>query len=303
MLSNYFFKMFFQKSKLLFLFFFVVKIIFADAQNNLPEKYKSLGTVYIFQIRNGAFPDPKRADGHTYNNKIYSAQAHYNNSSVLIFVPKNFRWSSQPDLIIHFHGWYNHIDSLVETYKLIEQFSAANKNALLVIPQGPKDAPDSYGGKLETPDGFKKFIYEVLDSVSKKENKKLSRPGKIILSEHSGGYRVIAFILLQGGLTKNIKEVWLFDGLYGQLEKFAVWLQNKNVRFVNIYTKDGGTFDNSKELESDLKAWRIPFWSGDENVLTDDILKKNKIISVFTPIEHNETLYKTEFFRRLVTFR
>ena len=110
----------------------------------------------------------------------------------------------------------------------------------------------------------------------------------------------MAYILLQGGLNKNIKEVWLFDGLYGQLEKFSVWLQNKNARLVNIYTKDGGTFDTSKELENDMKAWQIPFWSGTENELTSDFLSKNKIISVFTLLEHNETLYKTHFFQRLV---
>lgn len=290
------------KRQLFFSLFLLVTSLSVTGQNNLNDKYKSLGTIYIFQIHNAEFPHPKRADGHIYDNKTYTFKEHYNDSSVLVFVPKNFRWSSKPDLLIHFHGWFNHIDSAAENFKLLEQFAATGKNALFIISQGPKDAPDSFGGKFEDTDGFKNFITEVLDTLSKKENKKYGTltPNNIILSGHSGGYRVISFILLKGGLTKNIKEVWLFDALYGDLEKFAVWLQNKNARFVNIYTQHGGTFETSKEFQSELTAWKIPFWSGNENELTDEILQKNKIISVFTPLEHNETLYKTNFFRRLV---
>ncbi|MCB0553556.1 MAG: hypothetical protein KDD02_08400 [Phaeodactylibacter sp.] len=45
---------------------------------------------------------------------------------------------------------------------------------------------------------------------------KSAPPRHIILSGHSGGYRVMSYILLQGGLPEAIKGVWLFNGLYGQ---------------------------------------------------------------------------------------
>ena len=285
--------------KFISLLFLVLCNFCAIGQNNLLERYKSLGSVYVFGIKNAPFPDSERKAGHIYDNINYDAATHYNDSSVLVFVPKDYKWSNRVDILIHFHGWNNHLDSVTANYKLIEQFAAAKKNALLIIPQGPKDAPDSYGGKLEKPDGFKKLVLEVLDSIARKENKARLKPNNIIISGHSGGYRVMSYILLQGGLTKNIKEVWLFDALYGNVEKFAVWMQQKDARLVNIYTKNGGTFSQSQELEYDLNGWKIPFWKGNESELSDESLKKNKILSVFTTLEHNETLNKTDLFRRL----
>jgi hypothetical protein len=261
------------------------------------------GSLHRFYLKNAAFPHPKRADGHTYQNKKFAAERHYQDSSVMVFVPKGFRFSSKVDIVVYFHGWYAHRDSVLEKFKLLEQFAAAHPNALLIVPQGPKEAPDSFGGKLEEKDGFKRFVGEILDSIAPKYGRKTISPRHIIISGHSGAYRVMSFILLQGGLAKNVREVWLFDGLYGQLEKFGVWLQQPSARFINLYTKEGGTFTTSLDFETDMLAWQRPFWQGNEADLTEEVLRHYRILSVFTPLEHNEVLAKTNLFKRLLATR
>ena len=278
-----------------FIFFLIILV------NNLPaQKYSEYGRVLRFSLKNAPFPHAKRAEGHTYQNQKFSAQEHYQDSSVLVFIPKDFRYTPKVDMVVHFHGWYNRLDSVISTFKLIEQFAAAYPNALLILPQGPKDAPDSFGGKLEEKNGFKNFIHEVMDSVAKVEYRKVLAPHHIILSGHSGAYRVMSFILLQGGLPENVKEVWLFDGLYGQLEKYGVWIQQKTARLINFYTKEGGTFSTSLDFATDIDGWQLKFWRGEEKNLTDDILREHRILNIFTPLEHNEVLAKTEMFKRLV---
>ena len=65
--------------------------------------------------------------------------------------------------------------------------------------------------------------------------------GQIVLSGHSGGYQVIAAILDHGGMTEHVREVWLFDGLYAQTDRYLAWIDRRKGRFVDIYTDRGGT--------------------------------------------------------------
>ena len=39
---------------------------------------------------------------------------------------------------------------------------------VLVVPQGPYNAPDSFGGNLEDPDGFKRFMGDVVETLRHK---------------------------------------------------------------------------------------------------------------------------------------
>ena len=96
--------------------------------------------------------------------------------------------------------------------------------------------------------------------------------GSIVLAGHSGAYRVMAFILNRGGLTANIREVYLFDALYGQTEKFAHWVDRFPGKLVDIYTAEGGTRDQSLDFMDDLGAWDIPFVAVPESAVTQDFL-------------------------------
>ncbi len=107
----------------------------------------------------------------------------------------------------------------------------------------------------------------------------------------------MAFILTQGGLTANIREVYLFDALYGQSEKFAHWIDRFPGKLIDIYTAEGGTKDQSLDLMDDLTAWDIPFAAVPESAVTPDLLRKNRLVFIDSPLEHNDVVAKNEQFR------
>ena len=174
---------------------------------------------------------------------------------------------------------------------MIEQFTESNKNAILVVPQGPKNAPDSFGGKLEVGNGFLNFMNEILTLLYEKKIIGNKNIGDIILSGHSGGYRVISYILMRGGLTENIKEVFLFDGLYGQIEKYTYWLDHFDGKLTNIYTENGGTKEESENIMECFNSWKVPYIFKNELDLLDDDLRNNRIIFIYTDLGHNDVIH------------
>src|SRR3990172_651579 len=277
-------------SSVLLLFFSISTNQFLYGQS-LMDSYKQYGEVLISELSSAPFPHQKRMNGHTYDNKNYSFEDHYNDSTVLIFIPKGYRPEQKTNFVIHFHGWNNNVDSVLSQFKLIEQFSESRKNAILVVTQGPKNSPDSFGGKLEDENGFRNLMNEIIEVFYQKKIISSKSIGDIILPGHSGGYRVISYILLRGGLTENIKEVFLFDGLYGQIEKYTHWLYPFTGKFIDIYTKNGGTKDQSGNLIEFFKSWKIPYIFKNEIDLLDDVLRNNRIIFIYTDLGHNDVIH------------
>src|SRR6478672_2120737 len=102
---------------------------------------------YKFTSSHTSFPDTGRTNGHLYHDSLYTAAAHYSDSSVIILTPENFKTGKTVDLIFWFHGWNNNTDSALVRYGLERQFDQSGINAVLVLAETAKDAPDSYGGK------------------------------------------------------------------------------------------------------------------------------------------------------------
>ena len=263
----------------------------------IEQRYSQYGELLLTQLASAPFPHPLRSAGHQYGNKLYPADRHYSDSSVAIFIPKNFKRGKKVDLVIHFHGWFNNIDSTLKQYKLIEQFVESGKNAILVVPEGPKDAPDSYGGKLEDKDGFKKFVHDVVSFLVRNGKLSSSSVGDIILSGHSGGYHVISYILMRGGLSEHVKEVFLFDALYGETEKYVYWLDHYKGRMVNIYTDSGGTKWETEQLMADLEAWGVPHYSAEELDASSKDLKNHRLVFLHTKLQHNDVVAEHNNFR------
>ena len=248
------------------------------------------------------FPDSQRINGYTYNNKTFSMQEHYNDSSVAIFIPKGFKPSAKTNVVIYFHGWNNEIDSACSQFRLIEQFSESNKNAIFVFPEGPKNSPDSYGGRLEKKDGLKTLLDDVSNFLVKKEKLTSTKIGDIIIAGHSGAFRVISFCLMRGGLAQNISDVILFDALYGQTEKFSHWIEKYKGRFIDIYTDNGGTKNETESLMNDLDGWGIPYFKTEEKDLSTEDLSNNRLIFIHTDLTHNEVIAtRSQFLNYLKT--
>lgn len=266
----------------------------------MEDRYAHLGEMFIPQFSSAPFPHPKRANGHTYNNQTFPADKHYSDSSVAIFIPKGYSPQKKTDLVIYFHGWYNNIDSACAQFQLIEQFVEAKKNAIFVFPEGPKDAPDSFGGRLEEKDGLKNLADDVLKYLKKKMKIDHTNIGKIILAGHSGAYHVISFCLMRGGLTKNISDVILFDALYGQTEKYVYWIDHYKGRLINIYTDNGGTKPETENLMADLDGWGIPYFKTEESDLQTTVLTNNRLIFIHTDLGHNDVIAARNQFHRFL---
>jgi len=279
------------------LLIFTIGITTAVAAQPLAERYAHLGDVYIQPLSSSPFPHPQRAAGHTYNNQSYPAEKHYSDSSVAIVVPRGFTPQQKTDLVIYFHGWYNNIDSACAQFRLIEQFCESRKNAVFVFPEGPKNAPDSFGGRLEEKDGLQKLVNDVLMFLKQHNKIVITNIGNIVLAGHSGAYRVISFCLMRGGLTRNITDVVLFDALYGQTEKYAYWIDRYKGRFINIFTNDGGTRNETENLMADLDGWGIPYLLKEENDVTADDLKKQRLIFIHSELAHNDVIASKNQFR------
>lgn len=248
---------------------------------------------YRFQAINAMFPDTARAAGHQYQGKQFPAALHYNDASVLVHVPAHFKPSKPFELVFWFHGWYNHIDSATAYFHLLEQFDASGRNAVFVFPEGPKNAPDSYGGKLEQPGVFDGLVQEVLTSlqrekVLKKKQLPLTTDLAITLAGHSGAYRVISKIIAY----TNIEEVLLFDALYGGNENYMKWMAaSEKHRLINIYTKDGGTRENSLLVAKELKnKWNLNPVLVNEKDLTNWHFVNHRILFIDSHQQHNEVI-------------
>jgi hypothetical protein len=266
---------------------------------NLTERYASQGQLIVTQLAAAPFPHPKRDQGHTYEGKLYPASEHYSDNTVAIFIPKGFSETGKIDFVVHFHGWKNHVEGVLGQFRLIGQLMESRRNAVLVVPQGPHDAPDSFGGKLEDPDGFKRFMAEVIQTLREKSElkKKDFTLGQIILSGHSGGYEVISAILDRGGLTDHVKEVWLFDALYAQTDKFLAWMDRHQGRFIDIYTEQGGTKARTEELMAMLRQRGTALFAAKEGDAKPADLQANRLIFIYTDLPHNDVVCQRQEFR------
>jgi len=266
---------------------------------DLAKRYAAQGEWILIHLATAPFPHPKRAAGHEYKDRLYPTQEHYSDNTVAIFVPKGFQERGAVDFVIYFHGWKANVANVLARHKLIEQLVESRRNAVLVVPQGPLNAPDSFGGKLEDPNGFKRFM----DDVAATLRQKVVLPhedfavGQIVLSGHSGGYQVISAILDHGGMTEHVRGVWLFDALYAQTDRFLAWIDRKQGRFIDIYTDRGGTKAETEKLMATLKQRGTVFFAAEERETKPTDLQTNKLIFLHTDLTHNEVIQTRQEFR------
>ncbi|NOS71510.1 MAG: hypothetical protein HOP33_16485 [Verrucomicrobia bacterium] len=266
------------------------------------QSFAAYGRLIVTQFVTAPFPHASRTNGHTYKNVHYPADKHYSDGTVALFVPKHFRETNRVDFVIHFHGWGNTVAGTLEQFKLIEQLTASGRNAVLVVPEGPHDAPDSSGGKLEDPGGFARFMDETVATLKQRGvfKQKDWFPGRIILSGHSGGYRVMSAIVDRGGVMEKIREVWLFDALYAETDKFLAWSDRKQGRLLNIYTDHGGTKDDSERMMERLKTRGTGFLAAEDFAVSGAQLKTNALVFLHTDLQHNDVVAKRKTFQQFL---
>jgi hypothetical protein len=248
------------------------------------------------------FPDTARDRGHLDGDSIFQPRAgHYDDSSVLMVVPRGFKAGSKVDLVFWFHGWHNNIDTALRFYGLARQFAASGVNAVLVLPEAARQAADSYAGKLGREGDFGLLVKDVVAELGKRSVVSPgAAAGHVIVGGHSGGYVAIADILAKGGWP--VDEVWLFDALYGHVDDFMDWIGRGGGehRFVHWFTnKGGGTDEVSDTMMLRLRQKGIHFGLVEEGLVTPGMLK-SAILFVHSPREHNVIINDPDDFQLLL---
>ncbi|MDB5123481.1 MAG: hypothetical protein JWP94_1610 [Mucilaginibacter sp.] len=265
------------------------------ACNGLFAQENSSAVTFHIYSSHTSFPDTGRRNGHLYDNVLYTTADHYRDSTVLIVAPKNLDVKKQVDLVFWFHGWSNNVDTAAVRYELIKQFIASKRNAVLVLAETARNAPDSYGGKLENDGMFKALVTDVLNGLkAKRLIPKNSVPGHILLGGHSGAYRVMAGILQNGRMPIN--EVMLFDALYAETDKFTGWLKaDKQHRLINLYTDQGGTLNETHNMTKLLDEDDINYLQSEETELAPAQYRAHSVLFIHSLKAHNDIVNPDNF--------
>lgn len=192
----------------------------------------------IFRSSFAPFPSKERANGvRRADGTTYPFHPHYDDSSIVVVVPSFFtEGDAGTNLIVHFHGHMSDNLMALERYRMPQALIAQQINAVLVLPQGPYRAPDSFAGKLEESGGFRRMIEDVLATLQAEGVVADMKVNKVILSAHSGGYRAAAYVLDRGGMRDKVSHVFLFDAFYGNHDVFAEALRATDIRLLAAYT-------------------------------------------------------------------
>src|ERR1700733_5671536 len=94
-------------------------------------KASEYGDLALPQFASAPFPHPSRDQGFKSGTTFYPRDPHYSDSTVGVFLPKNFKPGKSINFVVHFHGWNNHVQQVFEQYDLARQMQMSGLNAVL----------------------------------------------------------------------------------------------------------------------------------------------------------------------------
>jgi hypothetical protein len=221
--------------------------------------------------------------GHrSYSGRVLWQDETFNDNRVLMHVPENFDIRKPGVIVVFFHGNGATLERDVRNRQLVpQQISDSGVNAVLLAPQLAVDAADSSAGKFWQPGGLKRFLDEAAVNLARLTG----NPGAtdafagmpVVIVGYSGGFLPTAWSLEVGGITDRVRGVVLLDAVYGQLDKFAGWIEhNRSGFFVSSYTHYTARHDH--ELMSMLRDKGIAV---SDNI--DRPLRPGSVVFVETP--------------------
>jgi hypothetical protein len=181
--------------------------------------------------------------GHrSYSGHVYWQDETYNDNRVLMHIPESFDVRKPGVIVVFFHGNGAKLERDVRDRQLVpQQISESGVNAVLLAPQLAVDAADSSAGKFWQPGALKRFVDESADHLAElygdPRAAKTFANMPVIIVGYSGGFVPAAWSLEVGGLGNRVRGVFLLDAVYGEIEKFASWIENNRTGFfVSSYT-------------------------------------------------------------------
>ncbi len=190
--------------------------------------------------------------------RVFWEDTTYNDNRVLLHIPKGFDIRRPALMMVFFHGHGATLQrDVLARQKVPAQITASNANVVLVAPQLAVDARDSSAGKFWQPGAFGRFIGEAGQHLAHmfgdRKSLRTFASMPIIVVAYSGGYVAAASAIERGGLKKRVRGVVLLDSLYGDLDKFAHWIEaDPSAFFVSVYLSS--TRNQNSQLEDILAA-------------------------------------------------
>jgi hypothetical protein len=196
--------------------------------------------------------------GHrSYSGRVFWQDETYNDSRVLVHVPEHFDARKPGVIVVFFHGNGATLERDVRDRQLVpKQITDSGANAVLLAPQMAVDAADSSAGKFWQPGGFKRFMAEAAEHLARvtgdPNGARAFASMPIVIVGYSGGFLPTAWSLEVGGISERVRGVVLLDAVYGELDKFASWIEShRSGFFVSAYTRH--TARRDRELMSMLR--------------------------------------------------
>jgi hypothetical protein len=214
--------------------------------------------------------------------RVFWQDETFSDNRVLMHVPEQFDINKPGVIVVFFHGNGATLARDVrDRQRVPQQISDSGVNAVLLAPQLAVDAADSSAGKFWQPGGLKRFVNESADHLASlygdPRAAKTFANMPVIIVGYSGGFVPTAWSLEVGGLGNRLRGVFLLDAVYGELDKFASWVENnRSGFFVSSYTHYTAPRDH--ELMRMLREKGI---SVSEDI--DQPLKPGSVVFIETP--------------------
>jgi hypothetical protein len=217
--------------------------------------------------------------------RVFWQDETYNDNRVLVHIPENFDVKKPGVIVVFFHGNGATLERDVRDRQLLpQQITDSGVNAVLLAPQLAVDAADSSAGKFWQAGGFKRFMAESADHLGRLYGDGAAAKAfanmPIVIIGYSGGFLPTAYSLDVGGIAGRVRGVVLLDAVYGQLDKFASWIENnRSGFFVSAYTHYTAHHDQdlmqmlkdkgiavSETMDGPLKPGRVVFVETGEGI-------------------------------------
>jgi hypothetical protein len=262
------------------------------------------GTTFWLSLEHAPFPAPS---------------AGYRDDTVIVFVPSHYRYEFDDDdgaeegvaALVHFHGHNTTAEHALTMHALREQLADSRQNAILIVPQLAVMAADSACGKLEAPGGLARLVAEAIVTAAHEGRSTLGDArfpahaprGTVCVSAHSGGYHAAACCLHGGGV--DVRETYLFDALYAEVETFRDWVTtrkgaslHRRHKLVSFYTDGASTDTNSSALRAQLdRAGIVTASELQEGELSRHELSHAQAVFVRTSLYHSNVTWETNALR------
>jgi hypothetical protein len=174
-----------------------------------------------------------------------------------IFVPENYRLTSDVDVILWLMGHHDNqeyppslsIDQYwfkYPNFRFRQFVNAGNKNVVLVAPTL---GPSSESGNLTSSGGLSRYLDQVLDALEAYASFSSPSLGNLVIACHSGGGSpMLQIATTSQRYSDNIQQLWGFDCLYGDVE--PTWLDwaQKNGKKHLLIRYGSSTPDRSRTL-------------------------------------------------------